>query len=212
MDSSSRRVCTAQAYAAAPVEIRVGNLHADMPPRCIPGGNASAGADPNQSDAIASPGDRATPYNAVQRRATLCDVATERRVHRSFRLRPDTSARLERRAAETGETYTTLAERFIDEGLRRIDHPAVDFVDGPAGRRASLVGTGLGVWEVIEVLRAHEGDAGATAGFLEIPLGLVEAAEAYRASHPAEIERWIERNRAVAARALGDAGTAGQAG
>lgn len=137
---------------------------------------------------------------------------TGRRVHRSFRLRPDTSERLAHRAAETGETYTALAERFIDEGLRRLDPPAIDFVDEPAGRRASLVGTGLGVWEVVEVLRAHDGDASAAAAYLEIPVGTVEAAEAYRAAHPAEIERWIERNRAVAARARGIPGTAGRPG
>jgi uncharacterized protein (DUF433 family) len=125
---------------------------------------------------------------------------TERRVHRSFRLRPDTSERLARRAAETGETYTTLAERFIDEGLRRLDHPAIDFVDEPAGRRARIVGTGLGVWELIEVLGAHDGDAAATANYLDIPIGLVEAAVAYRAAHPAEIEDWIERNRTLAER------------
>jgi hypothetical protein len=125
---------------------------------------------------------------------------TERRIHRSFRLRPDTSERLARRAAETGETYTSLAERFIDEGLRRIDHPGIDFVDEPAGRRARVVGTGLGVWEVIEVLRAHDGGAAATATYLDIPIGLVDAAEAYRAAYPAEIEGWIERNRAVGER------------
>ena len=57
-------------------------------------------------------------------------MSTQPRVHRSFRLRADTSERLERRAAETGETYTSLAERFIDEGLRRSDHPGIDFVAG----------------------------------------------------------------------------------
>ena len=123
-------------------------------------------------------------------------------MHRSFRLRPDTSERLERRAAESGETYTSLAERFIDEGLRRIDHPAIDFVDGPAGRRASLVGTGLSVWEVVEVLRANDGSIERTADYLEIPASLVQAAEEYRVSHPAEIERWINRNRALAERGL----------
>jgi uncharacterized protein (DUF433 family) len=119
----------------------------------------------------------------------------ERRVHRSFRLRPDTSERLARRAAETGETYTTLAERFIDEGLRRIDHPAIDFVDEPAGRRARVVGTGLGVWEVIEVVRANHGSVERAAEYLDIPVALVAAAVAYRADHAAEIDGWIERNR-----------------
>ena len=127
-------------------------------------------------------------------------MADLRRVHRSFRLRPGTSERLARRAAETGETYTALAERFIDEGLRRQDHPAIDFVDGPAGRRARIVGTGLGVWELVEVLRAHDGSVQRTADYLEIPVSLVEAAAAYYADHPEEIDRWIDLNRSVAAR------------
>ncbi|HEX9549875.1 MAG TPA: hypothetical protein VF971_02135 [Candidatus Limnocylindrales bacterium] len=127
-------------------------------------------------------------------------MSTAPRVHRSFRLRPDTSARLERRAAETGETYTALAERFIDEGLRRIDHPGIDFVDEPAGRRARVVGTGLGVWEVIEVVRANGGSIDRAAEYLDIRASLVAAAVAYREDYPAEIDGWIERNRELADR------------
>ena len=129
-------------------------------------------------------------------------MSSERRVHRSFRLRPDTSERLERRAAESGETYTSLAERFIDEGLRRIDHPAIDFLDGPAGRRAALVGTGLSVWEVVEVLRAHDGSIERAADYLEVAPGLITAASRYADDHSTEIERWIERNRTLARRGL----------
>jgi uncharacterized protein (DUF433 family) len=125
---------------------------------------------------------------------------TERRIHRSFRLRPDTSERLARRAAETGETYTTLAERFIDEGLRRLDHPSIDFVDEPSGRRARVVGTGLGVWEVIEVVRANGDSIELAAEYLDIPAALVEAAVAYRADFRSDIDGWIERNRALAER------------
>ena len=127
-------------------------------------------------------------------------MSTQPRVHRSFRLRADTSERLERRAAETGETYTSLAERFIDEGLRRADHPGIDFVDGPAGRRARVVGTGLGVWELIEVLRANDGSSAATASYLEIPEAVVLAAMGYYGDYPDEIDGWIERNRATAER------------
>ncbi|MBF8291160.1 MAG: hypothetical protein HW391_2128 [Chloroflexi bacterium] len=128
---------------------------------------------------------------------------TERRtVHRSFRLRADTSERLERRAAEAGETYTALAERFIDEGLRRIDHPGVDFVDEPAGRRARVVGTGLAVWEVVMVLKANDGSVRQAAAYLGIPQALVEAAVAYYADHPTEIDGWLEQNQRAAERAM----------
>jgi uncharacterized protein (DUF433 family) len=129
-------------------------------------------------------------------------MSERRTVHRSFRLRAETSNRLERRAAEAGETYTALAERFIDEGLRRIDHPGIDFVDEPAGRRACVVGTGLGVWEVIMVVQANAGSIPQTAGYLDVPQVLVEAAVAYYADHPAEIDGWLERNRRAAERAM----------
>jgi len=141
-------------------------------------------------------------------------MSTQRRVHRSFRLRPDTSARLESRAAETGDTYTALAERFIDEGLRRVDHSGIDFVDGPAGRRARVVGTGLGVWEVIEVLRANDGSAESAADYLAIPAPGVRSAMAYYRDFPDEIDTWIQRNRAIAAReeAKEEAATAAEQG
>ena len=62
----------------------------------------------------------------------------------------------------------TLAQRYVDEGLRREEHPAVHFVDGPAGRRAALVGTGLDVWEVIAVVRDNDGDGAESAAYLEV--------------------------------------------
>ncbi len=127
-------------------------------------------------------------------------MSTQPRVHRSFRLRADTSKRLERRASETGETYTSLAERYIDEGLRHADHPGIDFVDGPAGRRARVIGTGLGAWEVIEVLRANDGSTADTANYLGIPESSVIAALGYYGDYPDEIDHWIDRNRAISER------------
>lgn len=127
-------------------------------------------------------------------------MSTQPRVHRSFRLRAETSERLERRASETGETYTSLAERYIDEGLRHADHPGIDFVDGPAGRCARVVGTGLGVWELIEVLRANEASIVETAKYLAIPEQSVTAALGYYGDYPDEVDHLIDRNRAIAER------------
>jgi hypothetical protein len=38
------------------------------------------------------------------------------------------------------------------------EHPLIRFADGPAGRRARLLGTGKDVWEVIAVVRDNGGD------------------------------------------------------
>jgi uncharacterized protein (DUF433 family) len=74
------------------------------------------------------------------------------------------------------------------------EHPLVRFADGPAGRRARLLGTGKDVWEVVAVVRDNGGDATESARYLEISLGLVQAAIAYYGSYTAEIDQQIEAN------------------
>lgn len=74
------------------------------------------------------------------------------------------------------------------------EHPQVRFLDGPAGRRAALVGTGLDVWEVIVVVRDNDGDFTAAADYLDLPGGLVQAAVAYYGAHRLEIDDWIAAN------------------
>jgi uncharacterized protein (DUF433 family) len=74
------------------------------------------------------------------------------------------------------------------------EHALVRFVDGPAGRRARLVGSGLDVWEVVSVVRDNEGDVVAAAEYLGVPRGLVQAAVAYYGTYTGEIDEWIEIN------------------
>ena len=81
------------------------------------------------------------------------------------------------------------------------EHPLIRFADGPAGRRARLLGTGKDVWEVIAVVRDNDGDAAETARYLEIPLGLVQAAIAYYGAYTAEIDQQIEANQQESAQA-----------
>jgi uncharacterized protein (DUF433 family) len=79
------------------------------------------------------------------------------------------------------------------------EHPLVRFAEGPAGRRARLVGTGKDIWEVIAAVRDNDGDAAETARYLEIPLGLVQAAITYYGAYADEIDQWIEANEQEAA-------------
>ncbi len=74
------------------------------------------------------------------------------------------------------------------------DHPLIRFADEPAGRRARLIG-GPDVWELIGVAKDNHGDLAETAAYLELPLGLAQAAAAYYASYTDEIDQHIERNR-----------------
>ena len=128
----------------------------------------------------------------------------------SVRLNDATLTRLGARARRAHLPPRTLAQRYVEEGLRMDEHPLVRFADGPAGRRARLTGTGKDVWEVIATVRDNGGDAAVAARYLEVPLGLVQAAVSYYGAYPAEIDEWITLNEQDTARAHG-AFTAGQA-
>lgn len=116
--------------------------------------------------------------------------------HFTLRLRPGVGERLARQARRAGLAPRTLAQRYVDESLRREDHPLVRFADGPSGRRAALVGSGLDVWEVIAAVRDNHNDLDEAAAALEIAPGLVQAAVSYYGEYRDEIDAEVALNRA----------------
>ena len=116
------------------------------------------------------------------------------RRHRSFRFAPETLARLERRARESRSSQTALVERYVEEGLRHDKHPGIVFVDGPAGRRARVAGTGLDVWEVVVTVQDNDGSSAGAAAYLAVPARFVLAALGYYGDYPYEIDAWIAEN------------------
>jgi uncharacterized protein (DUF433 family) len=119
----------------------------------------------------------------------------------SVRLNDATIARLGRHAQRVHLAPRTLAQRYVEEGLRMDEHPLIRFAEGPAGRRARLMGTGKDVWEVIATVRDNGGDIAEAARYLEIPVGLVQAAVTYYGAYTDEIDQWIEVNAQDAAEA-----------
>jgi len=114
--------------------------------------------------------------------------------HFTLRLPSGTTARIRQRADRSGSAPRTLAQRYVEEGLRHDDHPLVHFLDGPSGRRAALIGTGLDVWEVIATVHDNDDDPGAAANYLGVSPGLVEAAVLYYGEYGEEIDREIAQN------------------
>jgi uncharacterized protein (DUF433 family) len=119
----------------------------------------------------------------------------------SVRLNDATIARLGRHAQRVHLAPRTLAQRYVEEGLRMDEHPLIRFAEGPAGRRARLIGTGKDVWEVIATVRDNGGDIAEAARYLELPLGIVQAAVTYYGAYTDEIDQWIEANAQEAAEA-----------
>jgi hypothetical protein len=111
----------------------------------------------------------------------------------SMRPRVATLERLRRRARLSGERHTSLAERYLAEGLLMDEVPGIHFLDGPLGRRAALFGCALEVWEVVKVAKDNGGSSVETAAYLEMEPRLVETALRYYGANRQEIDDWIAR-------------------
>ncbi len=148
----------------------------------------------------------------TDRTVSLCDTPWYHHNmadHYTLRLAPGIKQRLADWARRSGMPERSLAQRYVDEGLRHDAHPLIQFLDGPSGRRASLAGRGLDVWEVIATIRDNNGSIAQAADYLQIPAGLVEASVAYYGEYKAEIDQEIEFNeaeyvRGIAAAAAGE--------
>src|SRR5687767_10456408 len=110
----------------------------------------------------------------------------------SFRFPEELSARLEAEAEAAGMSVSALVTRLLDEGLQVRRFPGVVFRDGPAGRRAGLVG-GPDVWEIIRDVLAGPGRGESRIRRVATAAGLSEAqvrlAVDFYAAFPDEIDR-----------------------
>ncbi len=116
--------------------------------------------------------------------------------HLTLRVKSPTMSRLRERARRAGLPVRTLTQRYIEEGLRHDLHPLIHFVDGPTGRRAAVLGTGLDVWEVIATVQDNAADLEESTTYLDVPHGLVQAAVAYYGAYQDEIDYEISLNQA----------------
>jgi uncharacterized protein (DUF433 family) len=83
---------------------------------------------------------------------------------------------------------------LLEEALRSRSFPGVVFVEGPAGRRAHLAGTGLDVWEVVELVNEYGSTDAVASSFPRLTGPLIRTALAYAREHPEEIETFLELN------------------
>jgi uncharacterized protein (DUF433 family) len=118
----------------------------------------------------------------------------------SFRFDPITVRRLKHRAAEAGDGQTALAERYIEEGIRRDEHPLIYFRQGAAGRRPALLGSRLDVADIVTTIRQNEGSVEQAAEYLEVPIEQIDAAARYYADYKGEVDELIERAAVAAER------------
>lgn len=115
----------------------------------------------------------------------------------SLRLEDNLAQRLRLRSRAAGETLSDRLRRYIEEGVRRDEHPLITFRDGPTGRRAGLVG-GPDVWEVVMWVAELSGESDPMAVLVEesmLTRSQVDAALRYRAAYADEIDARIDLHR-----------------
>ena len=120
----------------------------------------------------------------------------------SFRLPSDLLVRLEEEAANTGSTVTALVSGLLDEGLKTRRFPGIVYRDGPAGRRAGLVG-GPDVWELVRTVKSSGGEGEhrlrEVADELGIPFSRLALAIDFYVAFPEEVDERIAADERAAA-------------
>src|SRR5260221_11475206 len=121
----------------------------------------------------------------------------------SFRMSDAARTRLASRAARDGTSATALLDQLIVEGIDQLDYPGIIF-RGPAHDRRAALAAGPDVWEVIARLQDIDGREEQRIGLLskesDLRPRLIRIALNYAASHPDDVRRRIEHNRAITQR------------
>ncbi len=95
-------------------------------------------------------------------------------------------------AKRSNKTPSRVTSELVDEGLRMRRFPGISFTDGAAGRRATLSGTGLDVWEVALVHRDCSSRSEDTLAVIpQVSPAQLALALAYADSFPDEIDAWL---------------------
>jgi uncharacterized protein (DUF433 family) len=121
----------------------------------------------------------------------------------SLRLRSGVRAYLEELAERSQRSVSDVAQQLLDEAIRTRECPGIYFTDESAGRTAKIMGTGLGVWEVMrDYVAAGEREDRVSEIFPQLTPAQVGAARNYFLRYRDEIERRIAGNAALTAESV----------
>jgi uncharacterized protein (DUF433 family) len=112
----------------------------------------------------------------------------------SVRLEDATEKVVEAEAQRTRRSKSAVVEAFTEETARIRRFPGIAFRGDDAGRRAWVIGSGLDVWEIIEMLEDF-GSPETLVADTQLSLTQVRLAVAYRNAYPDEIDEVIADNR-----------------
>lgn len=97
-------------------------------------------------------------------------------------------------ARRTKRSKGAIVEALAEEAARMRRFPGIAFRGEESGRRAWVIGTGLDVWEIIEMLQDH-GTAERLSREADVSTTAIDLARAYHAAYPQEVDEAIADNR-----------------
>jgi uncharacterized protein (DUF433 family) len=112
----------------------------------------------------------------------------------NVRLQEETERLIEAEARRTRRTKSAVVEAFTEETARTRRFPGIAFRGDDAQRRPWVIGSGLDVWEIIQMLEDF-GSPEALVAESQVVLAQVRLAMAYRDSYPDEIAEAIVENK-----------------
>ena len=112
----------------------------------------------------------------------------------SVRLHKSVLSAIRAKARSSGKPLSRVIREMLESMLRMQRFPGIIFIEGPAGRRAHLAGTGLDVWEVIRLLREYQVVAKLREAFPQLSPMAIQVAKAYAEACQDEISTLLELN------------------
>lgn len=114
----------------------------------------------------------------------------------SVRFSASTDRAIEAEAKRLKRSKSSIVEALADEAMRMRRFPGIGFRDEDARRRPWVIGTGLDVWEIVEMLEDFGGSIEALIkDYGSLTEQHVRLATAYHAAYPHEIDDAIAENR-----------------
>jgi uncharacterized protein (DUF433 family) len=112
----------------------------------------------------------------------------------SVRLEEETERLVEAEARRTRRSKSAVVEAFTEEAGRSRRFPGIAFRGDDARRRAWVIGSGLDVWEVAQMVEEF-GSTKKLVADTQLTLAQVRLALAYRDAYPSEVDEAIADNR-----------------
>ena len=112
----------------------------------------------------------------------------------TVRFGASTQLLIEEEARRSRRSRSAIVEELADEALRTRRFPGIGFRDEPPHRRAWVLGTGLDVWELCDLIDRYPDVDTIVGDFPLVETRHVDLALAYQRTYPEEIAEQIADN------------------